>query len=119
MSFLTAFIGASSNIALNLILIPVFKVQGAAMATVLSYLIVFIVRCISVKKYIPFKLHAGHIIINTLLLFVQAGAILYEVPYWMVIEGTCILVMVFINCKFLIGFAEKIFLSVFRRKNNV
>lgn len=118
MSFLTAFIGASSNVLLNLALIPLLGVQGAATATVASYLLVFIVRCVSVKRYIPFKLHAGHLIINTLLLFVQAGAILYEVPYWMAIEGVCVLVIVLINCKFLIGFAQKIFSSVFRRKTN-
>lgn len=119
MSFLTAFIGASSNIALNLILIPILKVQGAAIATVASYLIVFIVRCISVKRYIPFKLHTGHLIINTLLLFAGAGAILYNIPYWPVVEGVCLVAMFVINLKFLIGFIEKILSSVFRRKSNV
>lgn len=117
MSFLTALIGASSNIALNLVLIPAFKVQGAAMATVASYLLVFIVRCISVKRYIPFNLHAVHLVINTLILFIEAGAILYNVPYWMAIEAVCILAMLIINHKFLIGFAEKILSSVLRRKS--
>ncbi len=112
MSFLTAFIGASSNIILNLLLIPELGVQGAAIATVASYLIVFIVRCISVKRYIPFKLHSCHITINTLILFVQAFAILYEPRYWILIEGICLALMAAINLKFLWGFVKKILKSV-------
>ncbi len=108
MSFLTAFIGASSNIVLNLALIPALGVQGAAIATVGSYLLVFIVRCVSVKRYIPFKLYSGHIAINTVILFVQAGAILYEVPYWIAIEAACMTAMLALNYKFLLGFVEKI-----------
>ncbi len=115
MSFLTAFIGASSNIALNLILIPILKVQGAAIATVASYLIVFIVRCISVKRYIPLKLHTGHLVINTLLLFAGVGAILFDIPYWPVVEGVCLAMMFVINLKFLLGFVEKI-LSFVKKK---
>ncbi len=116
MSFLTAFIGASSNIVLNLALIPALGVQGAAIATVASYLLVFIVRCISVKRYIPFKLHSVHLAINTVILFIQAGAILYEVPYWILIEAFCIVAVILVNYKFLTGFAEKILRTVLRRK---
>ncbi len=116
LSFLTAFIGASSNIVLNLILIPSkLGVQGAAIATVASYLLVFIIRCINVKQYIPFKLYGGHIAFNTLLLLVQAVTMLFEVPYWIVIQVVCIVLMLLVNCKFLLGFFEKI-LKILRIK---
>lgn len=108
MSFLTAFIGASSNVILNLALIPTLGVQGAAIATVASYLLVFIVRCISVKRYIPFKLHSLHIALNTIILLIQAVVILKEVPYWIGIEAVCIIAMLVLNFKFFMGFADKI-----------
>ena len=117
MSFLTAFIGASSNIILNLALIPTLGVQGAAIATVASYLLVFIVRCISVKRYIPFKLHSLHIAINTIILLIQAVVILKEVPYWIGIEAVCIIAMLALNFKFFMGFADKI-LAFVKRKSN-
>ncbi len=116
MSFLTAFIGASSNIALNLVLIPALGVQGAAIATVGSYLLVFIVRCISVKRYIPFKLHSIHIALNTILLFAGTLALLYEWKYWILAEALCLAIMVLLNFKFLWGFCEKILTTVFKRK---
>jgi O-antigen/teichoic acid export membrane protein len=109
LSFLTAFIGASSNIALNFILIPKIGVQGAAIATVASYLLVFIIRSISVKKYIPFKFHSITLTINTLLLFACAGAVLFEVPYWILIETACLVAMFALNIKYLWGFIQKIF----------
>lgn len=117
MSFLTAFIGASSNVILNLALIPTLGVQGAAIATVASYLLVFIVRCISVKRYIPFKLHSLHIAINTIILLIQAVVILKEVPYWIGIEAVCIIAMLALNFKFFMGFADKI-LAFVKRKSN-
>ena len=109
LSFLTAFIGASSNIALNFILIPKMGVQGAAVATVSSYLLVFIIRSISVKKYIPFKFHSITLTVNTLLLFACAGAVLFEVPYWILIEMACLVAMFALNIKYLWGFIQKIF----------
>ena len=109
LSFLTAFIGASSNIALNFILIPKMGVQGAAIATVSSYLLVFIIRSISVKKYIPFKFHSITLTVNTLLLFTCAGAVLFEVPYWILIETACLVAMFALNIKYLLGFIQKIF----------
>ena len=116
MSFLTAFIGASSNILLNLALIPTLGVQGAAIATVASYLLVFVVRCISVKRYIPFKLHSLHIVLNTLILLIQAVAILKEMPYWIGIEALCVIAMLILNFKFFMGFADKILSFVKRKK---
>ncbi len=116
MSFLTAFIGASSNVLLNLALIPTLGVQGAAIATVASYLLVFIVRCISVKRYIPFKLYSLRIALNTLLLLIQAVVILKEMPYWIAIEAVCILAVIVLNFKFFMGFADKILSFVKRKK---
>ena len=116
-SFITAFIGAASNIALNLLLIPSpLGVQGAAIATVLSYFLVFVIRCFNVKKYIPFKLYGGHVILNTVIVTLQSVAMITEIKGWIIIQALCVLVLCAINFKFLIGFVNKILGSVFRRK---
>lgn len=44
--------GAILNIILNVILIPTIGVQGAAIATCLSYIVVFIYRIFDTKKYL-------------------------------------------------------------------
>ena len=118
-SFITALIGASTNIIFNFILIPSFLgVQGAAIATVLSYMIVFAVRAVDARKYIGFKLYSLHIIANTVILLIQAVVLIFELPYWYIAEAVCIALLLLINYKFLIGFIEKIFSSVFGGKKN-
>lgn len=116
-SFITALIGALTNIVLNFLLIPSpLAAQGAAIATAASYMIVFVVRAINARKYIGFKLYSLHIILNTIILLIQAAVMLFNVPYWYILEAVCIALLLVINYKFLIGFIEKIFSFVFRRK---
>ena len=72
MSFITAFAGAAINIALNFIFIPSpLGVQGAALATFISYFAVFIIRSLNVKKALPYKMYGGYIAVNTAIIAVQ------------------------------------------------
>lgn len=51
--FITTMIGAFINIFLNLILIPLVGVEGAAIATLISYIVVWTIRIFSIKKIMP------------------------------------------------------------------
>lgn len=116
-SFLTALLGATVNIVLNLILIPSsLGVQGAAIATVTSYVIVFIVRAANSRKYIKFKLYTPYIIINSVIVSLQTVTMLLNFKYWAVIQVVCIIALLTVNFKFFIGFIKKILSSVLRRK---
>lgn len=66
MSLLTSFIGAAVNIALNLALIKPYGAMGASVATLASYLIVYIIRAATMKSFIPFKTYPARVILNTL-----------------------------------------------------
>lgn len=115
-SFLTALIGAVTNIILNFLLIPSpLGVQGAALATVISYLVAFMIRAIIARKYIPFKLYSMHIIINSIIIFVQTAVMVFEVKYCIIIESALLLLLILINIKFLMKFINKILSSVLRR----
>ncbi len=108
-SFATAALGAAINIALNLLLIPSkLGVQGAALATVISYLICFFVRGINSRKYIPYNLYFTHTLINTLIIFIQAAIMIFEVKYWIFWQALCILLLVIINRKFILKGISKI-----------
>ncbi len=117
LSFLTAFIGASSNVLINLVLIPALGVQGAALSTVLSYGLVFVIRCFNVKSYIPFKFCAGNIIINTAILLIQTVVMIFEVPYWILIQGACIIALVTLNFKYFSPFVEKLLSFIKKRES--
>lgn len=113
LSFATSFLGAASNILLNVILIPSpLGVQGAAIATVASYMLVFAVRSVNVKKYIPFKLYSGQVVLNTLVIILQTVFMLFEIKGWILVQVLCIGALAAINYKFLIGFLNKILNSI-------
>lgn len=108
-SFITAFIGAGSNIVLNMILIPSkLGVQGAAIATVASYLLCFIIRGINSQKYIPYKMHWPMVIANTVIIFVQATIMIFEVKLWPLWQAACVFALFLINFKAFMVFLMKI-----------
>ncbi len=79
LSMLTAMAGALTNIILNFILIPKWGAMGAAAATLVCYLLVYVIRAIDTRRYVRFKLHTVRLIINTTLLSVQMCA--WFMPY--------------------------------------
>lgn len=108
-SFLTAMAGAVVNIVLNLLLIPSpLGVQGAAIATFVSYFAVFIIRAVNARKYIPFKLYGGRVAINTLLILVQTVFMVADLKGWIAVQAVCILLLIAVNFKFILACVYKI-----------
>lgn len=64
--------GAIFNIILNWILIPVIGVYGAAFATCVSYIAVFVFRSIHTRKYIVYQIVTREFIVGSIVLVVSA-----------------------------------------------
>lgn len=108
-SFITAMAGAVINIALNLLLIPSpLGVQGAAIATFLSYFAVFLIRAVNSRKYIPFKLYGGYIAVNTVFITVQIVFSVLELPFWIPVQAVCLIFLTAANFKFLLPCLTKL-----------
>lgn len=115
-SFLTTMFGAVVNVVLTLVLIKTpFGIQGAAIATFVSYLLVFVIRAINSYKYIPFKMHWTNVIINTAIIIVQSVFMVCNLPFNMLVQGLCVVALCVVNFKFIKVFALKI-LSFVRRR---
>ena len=69
-------VGAVSNIALNLILTPFMGPMGAAIATTICYVEVFVVRYLQSKKYISLKLNVLRDSISYIFLVLQSIVLL-------------------------------------------
>lgn len=54
---ISTIIGAATNIILNFILIPKFDILGAAVATALSYFVIWIVRIIDTRRVLSFQIN--------------------------------------------------------------
>ncbi len=115
-SFLTSMMGALLNIVLNFVLIPSpLGVQGAAIATFASYLLVFIARAVNVKKYIPFKLVMGSVAINTAIILVQTVFMVLSLPLNALVQVVCIIALGLVNFRYIKIFIFKI-LNFLKRK---
>lgn len=79
-SMISSVIGAVTNIILNLILIHLIGIAGAALATLASYIIVFIYRIIDTKKFLYMKVYWAKIIVNLALLVGMACSVMF-IPY--------------------------------------
>ena len=99
-TFVTAMIGAVLNIILNLILIPSpLGAQGAAIATAASYLIVFLIRAIDARRFIPFKLYTFGVVENCVIHTVHTVFMVLQLPGWLAVQAACIVLMLAINRK--------------------
>ena len=83
-SFVTALASALSNILLNWWLIPIIGALGAAIATLISYAIVLVLRMVDTQRMIPFKLCLPRLFISAALLFGAAAITTLDVTgrFW-------------------------------------
>lgn len=98
-SLISSVIGAVANIALNLILIPLMGVTGAAIATMASYVVVFIYRIIDTKKILYMTVYWAKIIINITLLCVMAWSVMFleKGAVQNIVNGAVFLIIAFLN----------------------
>lgn len=75
-SMTSSAIGAFSNIVLNVILINTIGIMGAAIATLISYIIVFVYRIADTKKYLYMKIYWLKIGVNLALLAAMSWSIM-------------------------------------------
>ena len=101
MAMVTALSGAATNVLLNLLLIPSIGANGAAIATLAAFLMVFITRGKDTRRFIKISYKVPLLIIELLILAAQAvvmfllqsGIIMYA------IEAVLVLVMFLLNNK--------------------
>ena len=90
-------LGAFCNIVLNAILIPLIGVSGAALATMISYIAIFIYRLIDTKKYVQIDIMKMKYFIMIILLITSATLIFIETPLIIAVQIIIILICIIIN----------------------
>ena len=107
-SFWSALVACSVNIVLNIALIPEWGIQGASIATFLSYYVCFWIRIIDTRYYVPFKFNMVRSLINTTLLFIMAWTIIAAPRFWIPCLLALFLAVVGLNYKSLLLTANKL-----------
>ena len=96
-SFVTAAIGATVNIVLNLLLIPRFSAMGAAVATVFSYFVVFVIRAADSRRLIPFRLGVIKLIFNTVAVTAQGVLMIVGMPRGIFVQIAIVCAVFIVN----------------------
>ncbi|RWZ41839.1 hypothetical protein EQG69_09130 [Levilactobacillus brevis] len=93
--FTTTIYGTLLNVLLNFILIPKFHLFGASVASMLSYLVVWIVRAHDVEKLIQTKYDWRNLIINHFIILLQIVVLFYMQGIFMAIFETILVLIIF------------------------
>lgn len=106
-SLITSLAGAVVNVVLNLLLIPTkLGALGAAIATFASFVVSYVLRALSTRKLMPFNLHVGKTLFNTLILIIQAVATMIAFPGWIVVEGVLLVLLGAFNLRPVLTFLQ-------------
>jgi O-antigen/teichoic acid export membrane protein len=120
MSFWTALIGAGVNVVLNVFLIPPYGALGASVATYASYFAVFVIRAVTMHRFIPFRMYPVRIAVNTVLITAIAVVMTqWGSELWGIVVATVILMIsLIINGRDIFFGCRDALLSIRRKKSN-
>lgn len=89
--------GAVVNIILNFILIPQFGGIGAAVATVIGYLVIWIVDMVNTRKLFYMKLNLKRLVPGCILLIIEIYAILQNCMFGWCVGVICVICVCILN----------------------
>ena len=115
LSLWTAVWGAGANILMNLWMIPRIGIQGAAIATLVSYLMCFGIRAVSARRLIPFRLYPGRLMVSTGLLMLQSLLCFWGSPIQPFAQMGAFVLLVTVNHKPIFEMLEQV-LRIIRRR---
>lgn len=107
-TLLTTILGAAVNVVLCLLLVPTYKVNGAAVATFLSYLIVFITRAIDTRRYVKIRWNVPKLVLNLTILLIQCWVLLTFKTSWIIPEVLLCLATIALNFRQILMNLQKI-----------
>ena len=103
-SLVTVMAGAITNVVLNLILIrafgaisPVMGAFGAALATLASYVVVFILRLVTTKQMISIHINRARMGLNILLIAAQVALTNLQAPHWVAWNAALFALLLLLN----------------------
>ena len=108
--------GAVANVVGNLILIPKIGAQGAAIATFISYVIVFTLRAVNTKKFIDINISPLQLVVNVALMGGMSYAMIADMQHNLIISIVITVVIIAFNTKPLLVFAKQLLKGLMRRK---
>ncbi len=96
-TFFNILVGAVLNVVLNFFLIPVYGAQGAAIATFVSYFVMFFIKMIHTRKYVKIKWNFLKLFTNTVIMVMLCVVMLMENEHWILFASLFLLCALLMN----------------------
>lgn len=109
-------IGALINLILNFLLIPIIGVMGAAIATCISYICVYIFRIFDTRKYLKYRVFDKEKVICISLLLISSIAIYIDNYFCYLILLLILLIDLIISRKFWLKIINNIKRKLFKKR---
>ena len=95
-------LGALVNTILNIVLIKRFNAYGAAIATLIGYSVIYIIRYLRLRKYIHMKINMKTVIVSYIMLFIQMILALFGNKF-IILEIIIFALLLCLNKKYIIS----------------
>ena len=106
-TLVTTLLGAAGSLIGNVFLIQLWGPMGAAISTLLSYILIFGMRAIHTRSMIRLEWNVGRSLANLFLLSAQCISIEQDIPLWPVWSALCFLTVVAVDRKPLLDAIKK------------
>ena len=107
-SFWTALAACIVNLIMNYFLIPEWGIQGAAIATLLSYYICFWLRIVDARYYVPFSFNGGKSLLNTLALVIMSWLTISAPKFYILWELLIVTFVMLLNYEAVMATVRKL-----------
>jgi O-antigen/teichoic acid export membrane protein len=97
--FKTSIICAIVNVVLNVILIPTIGTIGASLSTMISFVIMWVLRIIDTKSFVTINLNLKKVILNLAFLFLQIVLLYISWTYTPVLQVLLFCLIIYANRK--------------------
>lgn len=91
---ISTMVSAIINATLNFVLIPLWKIQGAAVATLIAYMASWVIRAFAAKKYVKLKMNSKRLFFTFILLQLQLLCAISDKKFYLIQMGLITLVIV-------------------------
>ncbi len=116
LSMLTSMSGAVINVVLNFLMIPRHGAMGAAVATLISYAAVYVIRAYDTRFYVRFNMHTPRVLVNTAVISVQTFVMVAGLPYWKYLQLASVIFMLVFNGHDILRAVLKITARFFKKR---
>lgn len=106
--FKTSVVGAVANIILNIILIPNVGINGAGIATAISFAIVWIIRIYDTKEFVNIEVNVNKLVLILIIILMQSGILYMNFKFELIIEVILLMILLYINKFEIMSISDKV-----------